>query len=373
MCSVPRGRVALVAGYPYAFGGAERVLELLARELLARGWSVRVVLPDDGEVARHLATAGLSVEVVKAPRPLLVYGRRAAQGFRAVAAAVALPLYWLRIRRRLHDVDLVHAFGQRGVLLVGPAASSVGVPLVWHVGAAEPGRAVNRFAATMASAVVAVSSAAAEHVPGSARPTIVANAVDPAVFDVDGVGSDDGADIMSAARLTAEKGVDVLVRAVALLRHRGHNVRAAVLGPRQAGHEAYADHVASLATELGVADAVSFRGFVDQPFRHWAGARVYVQPSRREGFGLAAAEAMASGLPVVASGIGGLAEVVGDAGVLVPPDDPQALADAVAALLDDPERAARLAAAGRERAATTYTVERMVDGIEAVYRSISRA
>src|SRR5207248_9711210 len=129
------------------------------------------------------------------------------------------------------------------------------------------------------------------------------------------------------------------------------------------------DLLLQLTTELGLSDVVCFASFVEQPFERWAGARLYVQPSRQEGFGLAVAEAMAGGLPVVASAVDGLVEVLdgGRAGVLVPPDDPQALADAVVTLLNDPARAARLASTAWERAAAYFLVDRMLDGNEAVY------
>jgi hypothetical protein len=145
-----------------------------------------------------------------------------------------------------------------------------------------------------------------------------------------------------------------------------------VFGGVQEGHEAYAAELSRLAEQLGVADAVCFAGFADHPFERWAGARVYVQPSRSEGFGLATVEAMASGLPVVATSAGGLADVVdgGRAGLLVPPEDPWALAGGIIRLLDDPVEARRLARAGLKRAATLYTVDRMVDGVEAVYRRL---
>jgi starch synthase len=89
----------------------------------------------------------------------------------------------------------------------------------------------------------------------------------------------------------------------------------------------------------------------DALFRAIAAADLYVQPSREEGLPLALVEAMALGVPVVASAINGIPEVVEHevTGHLVPPDDPGALAGAIDALLDDPARAARLARAGRDR------------------------
>jgi len=365
------GRVVFFAAYPHVYGGTERTLELLARGLADRGWTVEVVLPGTGPVVDQLAGAGIDVDVVPAPPSLLVYGR-ATRGGRAVAAAAALPAYWTRVRRRVRGVDVVHAFAQRGIALAGPAARLARVPLVWHVGGSDPGRFLNGAATRMSSAVIAVSRSAADTLPARARVDIVPNAVDPRAFERPVSLPADVADVVCAARLTPEKGLDVLVRAVALLRTGRPDLRVMVLGGMQDGHEEYAAELTRLAEQLGVADALCFAGFADRPYERWAGARVYVQPSRREGFGLATVEAMASGLPVVATSVGGLVDVVdgGRAGVLVPPEDPQALADGISRLLDDPIEAERVARAGHDRAAAQYTVERMVDGVETVYHRL---
>ena len=97
------------------------------------------------------------------------------------------------------------------------------------------------------------------------------------------------------------------------------------------------------------------------------GATVVAYPSRYEGFGLVPLEAMAVGVPVVATSVGAIPEVVGDAAALVAPGDPSALAEALhAALTDDGGRAA-LVARGRERVGS-FTWERSVAGIVALYR-----
>lgn len=361
------GRVVFFAAYPHVFGGPERGLEVLARGLVARGWSVGVTLPGEGVAAARFADAGLDVNVVPAGHALLVYGKSATRGARALAAAAALPAYWVRLRRRFVGADLVHVFGQRGALMAGPAARLARVPMVWHVGGRETGRAINGLAATVADAVLAVSRYAADGLPARAHPTVVQNAVDPAAFGTYEAHLD--ADVVCAARLTAEKGVDVLVRAAVLLRERVPDLRVVIYGAPQTGHESYRADLDALTHELDLAEVVRFAGPVDTPYALWAGARVYVQPSRQEGFGLAAAEAMASGLPVIASAVGGLVEVLdgGRVGVLVPPDDPRALAAAIERLLDDRPEAARLAEAGQARAAAYYAVDAMVDGVEAVY------
>ena len=99
---------------------------------------------------------------------------------------------------------------------------------------------------------------------------------------------------------------------------------------------------------------------------------LYVQPSRLEGFGLAALEAMAAGLPVVASRTGGLPEVISDGatGELVPPGDPGALAESILALLADPDRRSSYGALGARRAAQSFPLEGMVRSWAELYREV---
>jgi len=93
----------------------------------------------------------------------------------------------------------------------------------------------------------------------------------------------------------------------------------------------------------------------------------------REGFGLVALEAMAAGTPVVASDDGALPEVLGRCGILVPPGDAGALADAVVALLRDPDRRAALAACGRDRARSAFPLEGMARALSECYREAVRS
>jgi glycosyltransferase involved in cell wall biosynthesis len=99
----------------------------------------------------------------------------------------------------------------------------------------------------------------------------------------------------------------------------------------------------------------------------YALADLFVFPSLLEGFGLPPVEAMACGCPVVATTVGSLPEVVGDAGLLVPPQDPQALAGAIRSLLDDDDLCRELGEQGRRRAVDAFDQARMVAHTLEVY------
>jgi glycosyltransferase involved in cell wall biosynthesis len=173
----------------------------------------------------------------------------------------------------------------------------------------------------------------------------------------------DGLVIGTVSRLDPVKGVDFLIRALA--QTKGVTLVIIGDGPQHAALE-------TLASDLGVADQI-----------HWAGHRrdvphllpaldVFVQPSLHEGMPNTVLEAMTAGLPVVATAVGGTPEVVVDGitGLLVPPCDPDGLAQAINALLGDPDLRRKMGRAGKERVARYFTVERMVEQTQRLYEQL---
>lgn len=149
-------------------------------------------------------------------------------------------------------------------------------------------------------------------------------------------------DIVAMGRLTPQKGFDVLIEALARLPGRHAGARLRILGEGEARAA-----LTERARVLGAAARVEMQGVIDNPAPYLRAARIFVLPSRYEGFPNALCEAMALGLPVIASDCpSGPREIVRDGtdGLLVPPDDPDALAAALTRLLDDPELRAALGA-----------------------------
>jgi glycosyltransferase involved in cell wall biosynthesis len=169
---------------------------------------------------------------------------------------------------------------------------------------------------------------------------------------------------LAVGRLIAQKDHATLLRAFALVHEGQPDARLAILGsgPLEAETRAVVD-------DLGLAEVVVLPGRTD--IRDWLDrADVFVHTSRWEGFGIVLLEAMLAALPVVATRVSAVPEIVvdGETGALLDVGDVEGLALELGALLSDPERATRLGAAGRERARSDFSVERMVARTVDVYR-----
>jgi glycosyltransferase involved in cell wall biosynthesis len=177
------------------------------------------------------------------------------------------------------------------------------------------------------------------------------------------------ADLLTVARLTAQKSLDTLIDAMALLSDRHAAARLTIIGdgPARAALEEQTRH-------LSLQERVKFLGLVPQRDLppHYAQCAVFVLPSVREGMGLVLAEALLCGAPVIAANSGGVTDIVkdGETGLLVPERDPHALAAAIERILSDPALAARLAANGAARVRQRYTRAPVAQQFEEIYKSV---
>jgi L-malate glycosyltransferase len=175
--------------------------------------------------------------------------------------------------------------------------------------------------------------------------------------------------IGTVRHLEPKYGLDVLVRSVPALVAAQPAVEVDIVGEGEQRSD-----LERLIAALGTGDNVRLRGRLDHAHvpTFLGTLRVFANPSREEAFGVAALEAQACGVPVVASRVGALHEIVreGETGLLVPPDDPASLAAALSSLLQDEERARGMGRAARAWVLEHYRWERNVEQMLAIYREV---
>lgn len=175
--------------------------------------------------------------------------------------------------------------------------------------------------------------------------------------------------IVCVARLRPVKNIRLLLEACALLRDRGHRFRCAVVGE---GTER--EVLTAARSALGLDDIVEMPGEAEQDEVRtwWQRAAIAVLCSRSEGMPVSLMEAAACGVPAVATAVGGVPELVDDGvtGLVVPPDDARALADALECLLSDPSLRERMGQAARERALHLYSVVKQLDSLMSVWNGV---
>lgn len=336
--------IALLHGLR-AYGAVERYVAAIARGLAADGRDVTLVHLDDPALAPF---SDLGVRTIRLP-------------------AASAPRLAAQLARVLRDLRPATAH----VMEVWPpalfAARSARVPrlLVTHHTPELPRRdnALGRASLWLGWAMrpeVIYTSEADRARDGRGPSHVVPLGIDVERF-ASGTPVLDGTVVGNVARLAEQKGHRTLLAAVPLVLERHPEARFAIAGDGELRDELeqlakqHGDHVVMLGNRSDVPDLL-------------ASFDVFAYPSRFEGLCLGVIEAQAAGVPVVATPVGGIRETVrdGETGLLVPPDDPPALADAIVSLLDDRAAAERMAARARDQA-HAYSEERMVARTLALY------
>ncbi len=354
-------------------GGVSRYVLSVSRELRARGH--RVIIASGGGLWEAQATAAgmehwalpLHTSVEFSPQ-VFAAGRR------------------LLARLREHPVDVLHAHTRVGQVAAERVSRALHIPYVttWH-GFFRPNLGRRLWPCT-GELTIAISEPVRDHlqrvfgVPPE-RIRLIAHGIDPAPFEVPADSASQASlrdrlrlkpntpVIGTVARLVASKRVDQLVRSLPTVRAAAPDAQLLIIGDGEARAS-----LERLAAELGLADAVRFAGAMPETRVALSLMDVFVfLPADQEGFGLSLLEAMAGGRPIVAVRRGGGASWVleqSGVGTLVEPGDPKALGHAVLRYLQDGELACRSAGQARAVVRERYTLARMVDQVEAVYREL---
>lgn len=376
--------------YPPLGGGAGVATAQLARHLADRGVVVDVVTAGRDDIPS--APLGLQVEGnlhlhrVRSRRTGI---HQAGMGDAASYLMAALPV----VRRLLatHRYDALHTYFSLPTGALLPLLDLAQVPVVVSLrGSDVPGydphnrmlqhvhrvvRPLTRWIWRRADRVVALSESLGQLARESMADlsyTVIHNGVDIRRFRPPAIGRQARADrvrCIAVARLVERKGITDLLRALATLERGRFELEIVGTGSDE-------QSLKQLAQQLGLTNEVTFTGALDREgvAERYRAADMFTLASWEESFGNVFAEAMASGLPIVGSCVGGIPEFVkhGQHGLLVPPQDAGAIAAAMRELADTPERRMEMSIRNRRRAETSLSWDHVTDRYLEVYRDVAR-
>lgn len=397
----------MVAEYDRISGGQQSLLQLV-RGLPEEGVEPVVCFPGEGRCSEAYRRAGVAVTIVPGPPMLTRYGQHLLRMSRLSASKIFLTQmlpYSIKVARemRRQGAAVLHCNSVRSLLFAGPAPRLSGYPVVWHVrGQLLPfGRAVRRAAESIATSIVLVAGALRGEIGAGAKAKcrVVYNGIDArALPETDGTNGDaptlpfevgDGQRVVATvAAVTPFKGYHHLLAAAALVNARARGARPVFISVGDLFDKDYARHLQGLAEEYGL-DNFHFLGWQQNPFPFYKLADVIVLPTVereqlrmngrlvevRSGEGLprTVLEAMYMAKPTIATAVAGTPEQIedGETGLLVPPANPEAIADAIMRLLEaSPAERRAMGERARERVRETFTTARMVRETAALYRNL---
>ncbi len=320
---------------PSKIGGAEVYVADLCDGLAKLGAEIELFCPKGRPFVEYAANRGISSTTWK------THGKLD-------------PITVFKLARLIkdHHIDVLHTHLSTASLIGAFAARQAGKPSVAHVHGMNSATCFKH--STM---IIAVSEAVKKHLCAQGLPedrvTVVHNGVNLAKFEpmpIDDARSELGIDssplIGVFGRLSSEKGQRVALESMALVAQNIPNARMLMVGD---GKD-YKDLI-TLAETLEISEKVRFESFNPNIQPMISACDVVLIPSQKEGFGLVAVNAMALERPVVATNIGGLPEIIkdGETGILTPPNDPQAISQALYELLLDPKKMQQMGKLGRKR------------------------
>lgn len=375
-------------------GGAEHVLLDLVRRFPRNEIEPYLVCPGTGELTERAAQYNIPVLIVALPAfasisrvwrnlKLLDPFAVAFDLFAVFAAAQAT------VRRLKNaEIDIIHTNTLFAHLYGGIAARRLGVPCVWHLHDAIEtqrfgglaGWVWRQLGVGLATRIVGCSHCAVEVFSGSAKELTIYMGVDP-----DLPSSSEGPSWRARLNLAADtrlvgyvrridwsKGLDLLVEAARQVVVQDAQAHFVIIGEVMFGDHAYAEEIRARVRDLRLGGHWHAVGYVADAAKYLSEFDCVVLPSRREPFGLVALEAGLAKRAVVAFAVGGIPEIIksGLNGILVPPEDSSALADAIVGLLNDSARSRALGEALQERVLADFDVHRSVNSFLELYRSL---
>ena len=376
---------------PYRdIAGPHQVMARLVRQLQGERYCFSVVTTGEGPAAADFRSMG--VEVVYIPEAAASYRAGNPASLAGMAARLAIGIARVVRYVRARRFDLVHS--TTALCWVGGiVARLTGLPSVYHVHnltLASPrpaGWLMAHFLNLAADRMICVSEAARSALPvagrSSEKTTVIYNSVDTDEFRpglpeaklMAELGIDARQPVIAAIGLLAhKKGQDILIRATARLRRVFPDIRVLIVGDidPKSRENGYVQLVERTVSELNLGPNVQFVGPRRDVSRLLNSVDLLVQPSRIEAGAHVPLEAMSCGIPVVATEVGANPEEVVDGvtGLIVPPEDPEAMAEAIRSLLQDESRRRRVGQAGRQYVKRLFDLRRQGKAVAEIYERL---
>lgn len=350
-------------------GGGNRSLLSLWDELLPQGVEVFAVCPTDGPMVQACVERGISCCVMK-------------YDWFPGKNVFTLAYHFYLWRKLLKDIqpDIIHANERLGNRAVAHPAKSLHIPIVCHVRYPPTCEAVSRsyrwipqpeyFIFNSYALQKSVGEFFSQACPQT-RQQVIYNGVNLQKFPGVQRNGRQPVRIGIVANLLPVKGHDVFLEMAHLLIEKGISAEFWVVG-EDIMNKGYAKHLEDLAMTLNVKDFVQFLGFRDDIPEVLRQIDILVSSSSEEPFGRSICEAMACELPVVATAVGGVVEVIDNnkTGILVPSQNPIAMADAVASLIQDSGLRRTMGQAGRQRVIDVFSNEAHAKDIKKIYAQL---
>jgi glycosyltransferase involved in cell wall biosynthesis len=387
MNSAPK---VLFLNHTSTLGGGEIVLYTLVNGLFERGMDVCVGLFAEGDLAEKFSATDIPYEVISLDKTVEeikkdqiragIAGKVAQVGavFRSIA----------KVRRFIlqSGVDIVYCNSLKSDIIGGIAARLARKKVVWHIHdriSADylPSIAVKIFGLlmrTIPTHLVAISQSVAETLPvPQSKVSVVHNGIriDELPKGAKPPFGDESPVFALIGRISPWKGQDVFLDAAKIVHEKYPHVRFQIVGDALFGENEFKSKVLQQCHDLGLDECVSWLGFRSDVPQIMAEVDCVVHASTLgEPFGMVIIEAMWAGRPIIATNGGGVPEIVtnGKDGLLVPMKDSPAMAEAMMAMLESPQMARDLTVKALETVTSRFSIEKTLDGIEAVLKQLKK-
>ncbi|MCX7591547.1 MAG: glycosyltransferase family 4 protein [Kiritimatiellae bacterium] len=361
-------------------GGAEKSLLDMVAWLNGHGWNPSVVIPGEGELTSRLRMIGIPVHDL----PMRRIRRQQIVSPLALAWSIMRLAPRLRMLVTQQKIALLHANSNTAQLYAIPVVRSRGLPVVWHCRDMVSLGPLGRWMVRHATRIIAISGTVAtllqKYGANEEKIRIVYNGIDTSRFVPRGRKLECRASlglpaqslvVAMVAQLVPWKNHALFLAAARRIAKAIPDTIFLVVGDDRFGdHPYYRTQLESIAHAAGIAERVIFTGYVEDMIALLEAVDILVHPAVNEPFGRCIVEAMSMGKPVVAVRTGGPAEILRDRldGILVPPENADAIAEAVTRLAGDPKLTIAIGTRARERVQSEFDLNRQMRKIEAIYQ-----